>query len=301
MSDVRLVGTSPEDGSLVPVAVTPSGLLKTEIGKIEKIPNDVEIEGNLTVTGTINGESGGGGDGGGGSGLPEPYGPEGSILSIENGEPAWTGVDLLCKDYVPPEPVPDAELVDNSAQPSANCGLYDASGQKISLAEGWDDYCRELAIWETPPASYTKQGLSVNGSGNLQFKLALGKTFGRVVRISVFAQYQLANSGGGNNASLNWYMTSNNENVVYVSGNSGVAGQPTGFYKFRQDWVFLCNRDVMEEVTFNYYVSSSSLSNLGGHSASVRRWEVEDSGTFAVQNQMRLQEELEALRASLSQ
>jgi len=85
MSDVRLVGTDPADGSLVPVAVTSAGLLKTQVGTIEEIPNSVTVDGDLTVTGTINGESGGGG---GGVELP-PDPEEGQVLGWENGELAW--------------------------------------------------------------------------------------------------------------------------------------------------------------------------------------------------------------------
>ena len=82
MSDVRLVGTSPEDGSLVPVAVTPAGLLKTQIGTVEEIPNDLKVDGDLTVTGTINGEQGGGG-------LPSPIGSDGEVLTVVDGDAAW--------------------------------------------------------------------------------------------------------------------------------------------------------------------------------------------------------------------
>tara|TARA_B100000674_G_C37971714_1_gene977307 strand:+ start:2787 stop:3887 length:1101 start_codon:yes stop_codon:yes gene_type:complete len=82
MSDVRLVGTSPEDGSLVPVAVTPAGLLKTQVGTIEEIPNNLRVDGDLTVTGTINGDQGG-------SGLPSPIGSDGEVLTVVDGNAAW--------------------------------------------------------------------------------------------------------------------------------------------------------------------------------------------------------------------
>jgi len=125
MSDVRLVGTNPEDGSLVPVAVTPAGLLKTEVGTIEEVPNDLLVSGNLTVTGTINGQSGGGvelppnpspgqvlGWENGelvwitlpdpqepAEGLPLPLGDEGSVLQVVRGEAAW--------GFKAPVPLPD--------------------------------------------------------------------------------------------------------------------------------------------------------------------------------------------------
>ena len=88
MSDVRLTATNPADSSVVPVACNARGELLTVAPVIEKISNDVEIDGDLTVTGTINGDTGG-------SGLP-PVGADGSILSVVEGEPAWVGKSELC-------------------------------------------------------------------------------------------------------------------------------------------------------------------------------------------------------------
>jgi hypothetical protein len=50
MTDVRLVATNPDDGVLVPVASNASGQLAVQSPKIEKIPNDVEVEGTVTAT-----------------------------------------------------------------------------------------------------------------------------------------------------------------------------------------------------------------------------------------------------------
>ena len=83
MTDARLVGTNPDTSELVPVAVNAQGQIKTEAAKIEEIPNDLLVSGDLTVTGTINGESGGGG-----ISLP-PNPQEGQVLGWENGQLAW--------------------------------------------------------------------------------------------------------------------------------------------------------------------------------------------------------------------
>ena len=53
MTDVRLVATNPDDGVLVPVASNASGQLAVQSPKIEKIPNDLEVEGTVTATGFI--------------------------------------------------------------------------------------------------------------------------------------------------------------------------------------------------------------------------------------------------------
>lgn len=72
MIDVRLTATNPEDSTLVPVSCNARGELNTVAPKIEEIPNDLKIDGDLTVTGLINGS-----DGVGQPGPPGPPGPEG--------------------------------------------------------------------------------------------------------------------------------------------------------------------------------------------------------------------------------
>lgn len=98
MSDVRLVGTNPDDGSLVPVSVTPSGMLRTSIGKIESIPNDVVVAGKLTAaSGQINGDLsvtgqvlGSDGQPIGGDDFELPPDPQnGQVLGWNNGELVW--------------------------------------------------------------------------------------------------------------------------------------------------------------------------------------------------------------------
>lgn len=82
MIDVRLTATNPEDSTLVPVPCNARGELLTVAPKIESIPNDVVIEGDLTVNGEIIGS--------GGIDLP-PDPLEGSLLGWQDGELAWIG------------------------------------------------------------------------------------------------------------------------------------------------------------------------------------------------------------------
>ena len=99
MSDVRLTATNPDDSSVVPVACNARGELLTVAPVIEKIPNDVEIEGDLTVTGNLVVD---GFEGPPGESVvlpPDPY--EGALLGWLNGELAWVGT----------EPIPIPEYV----------------------------------------------------------------------------------------------------------------------------------------------------------------------------------------------
>jgi hypothetical protein len=98
MIDVRLTATNPEDSTLVPVPCNARGELLTVAPKIESIPNDVEINGDLTVTGLINGSAGVGEPGppgapGVGELPPDPY--EGALLGWEGGQLAWLGQAIV--------------------------------------------------------------------------------------------------------------------------------------------------------------------------------------------------------------
>lgn len=143
MTDVRLVATNPEDSSLVPVACTSAGLIKVATPIIEAIPNDLTVQGDLNVTGTINGNAGDGG-----SGLPEPYGPEGSVLTIKNGEPAWVVFDS--------PGVPAANTIflhEDSLEPRASVvpfGLWDDNEIQDESTLQWDSFIKSTANWADP-------------------------------------------------------------------------------------------------------------------------------------------------------
>ena len=53
MTDVRLVATNPVDGVLVPVASNASGQIAVQSPIIEKIPNDIEVEGTVTAVDAV--------------------------------------------------------------------------------------------------------------------------------------------------------------------------------------------------------------------------------------------------------
>ena len=116
MIDVRLAATNPEDSTLVPVSCNSRGELNTVAPKIEEISNDLKVDGDLTVTGLINGSSGVGqpgppGENGepGAEGPQGPQGPEGppgsidlppdpyegALLGWEDGALAWVGGSVI--------------------------------------------------------------------------------------------------------------------------------------------------------------------------------------------------------------
>jgi hypothetical protein len=144
MIDVRLTATNPEDSTLVPVPCNARGELLTVAPVIELIPNDVEIQGDLTVTGLINGLSEGppgppGPEGPAGSIdlPPDPY--EGAVLGWQDGELAWLGgsVPLPAGTYGPFIYFPNESRLDVPQDPSALVNgqqvyMSDAAGNAIS-------------------------------------------------------------------------------------------------------------------------------------------------------------------------
>lgn len=132
MADVRLTATNPVDSSVVPVAANSRGELLVESPTVDSINNDVTINGDLTVTGTINGDTGGGvelppnpapgqvlgwengqlawvdqpGIPSDLQGLPTPLGPDGTAVVMQNGVPVWQYVTpqapppMMFSDYV---------------------------------------------------------------------------------------------------------------------------------------------------------------------------------------------------------
>lgn len=164
MTDARLVGTNPETSELVPVAVNAQGQLKTEIAKIEEIPNDLLVSGDLTVTGTING--------GGISLPPDPY--EGALLGWENNQLAWIGT--------PPVPIPEGVFgpikswdpessyleVEGSIPSGLGTGVFvyqcNAAGELFmpdcNTSEDWSDTAQGISKWSGELPDFFNGGLT---------------------------------------------------------------------------------------------------------------------------------------------
>lgn len=286
MSDVRLVGTSPEDGSLIPVAVTPAGLLKTAIGTIELIPNDVTIEGDLTITGTINGEEIGG-DGGGGSGLPEPYGPEGSVLTIVNGEPVWQAPAYrACQQWaevtlVNNEPV-DGEISAFRGDPPPAPGAL------------WDEYARSQPTWSTPDENAIA-GLVKNRGPATMATFNLTADAGRIVvfRVAHRCNSTVTSTGFKVSASCD------NENVVPVVNESNMTVTKGPNYHLAE-YSFLTNRPAVGDVKFTFKFPGGIAVTYGADDGSfVQAWETEDTTTFLARRLKESDLSLEELKAGL--
>jgi hypothetical protein len=290
MSDVRLVATNPEDSSLVPVACNSRGEMMIVEPTIEKISNDVEIEGDLTVTGTINGDNGG-------SGLPAP-GPEGSILAIVDGQPAWAGKADLC---APPPPTgPRAILTSTLSDPGIDCqyqnyGIYSSNGELTNIEDGWDEAIRNLFTWENPTAN-TKEGLSAtwdscNVSLPARFDFIEADSMVFILRYKVAAACAVE---GHSNQTGFMECTSSDGNVTAISNSFQLqSGQLNSPQYYDCTASFLIKRPEVKDVVFNFKNNSFSFVTGGSKSfISLHSWEFQDASTYLIQKLAKL----EALR-----
>jgi len=209
MIDVRLTATNPEDSTLVPVPCNSRGELLTVAPKIEAIPNDVDIQGDLTVAGTINGavfpDSSGGID------LPpDPY--EGALLGWLNGGLAWIGT--------PPIPVPPGRFGPITA--------WDPEGRLVVEGEIPEQIKQGVYIYQCNEDG----SIYVEGWDNSQkwstgyFDLAYGAEYASVAfngKLTDYSQVADTSDGGG----YNFPGTLNGSLIVYTTTKTPTSGSST--------------------------------------------------------------------------
>lgn len=277
MSDVRLVATNPEDSSLVPVACTPAGLIKTEVGTIEEVPNDLLISGNLTVTGTVSGPDGeivgqpgpegpDGPEGPPGPNVLLPYGPEDSVLIVKNGAPVWS------TDWQPPPPPePPAHpcmLVDERNELGRNneFGIYADSEQKITPPETWDAFARTTDAWATPSDSRTGVSAGRDG-GAVNFVFKLNLTEGSFNHILTMRCVTSVSTTGEVPGSMDMSISLDTADGT-LSGLSPINTSTkkdnhffNGSFRLAADFSYLITRDSVGEVGFRLLGTRSAANN----------------------------------------
>jgi len=307
MIDVRLTATNPEDSTLVPVPCNTRGELLTVAPKIEKIPNDVEIEGDLTVTGLINGSDGKGeqgpqgpqGEPGGegppgpqgdpGEGVPLPYGAEGSSLIIADGVPAWSE----------PAPPPASFTWTNAESILA----VDADLQVVTPPnkQAW-------AISKTSWGSTTNEdqdGLVVHWyskdytpptvtSKVIEFDCE--SSFGKVITLYAISYLRLRFDGSFYNNSY-WEPLDTDQVVSIGRTKNGCAGGASAnascWGGFAESFLF--NREIAAP-KFRFIDQQGTVRDYRSY---FRGYEIDDAGTFACRRQAEIAENLRQLRMSM--
>jgi hypothetical protein len=305
MIDVRLTATNPEDSTLVPVPCNTRGELLTVAPKIEKIPNDVEIEGDLTVTGLINGSDGVGqqgppgkdgedGEPGGvgpqgpqgdpGEGVPLPYGPDGAYLQIVDGVPAWTDSPVPGPD----NPEPNIVLTNLSSKYT----LVDESENEVFPPDPLA-YLQGLDSWsDSSSTSFAGAKVYVGSETNRNQEddsFELTESFGKVLNIS-YAFHYTANISWGT-TSISYSTDSQDVNEI-TKDVSHVTGKYESDKCTLATVSFLINREVS---TLSVKPSWTNDYTTNGRWY-IRSWELIDTGTFALRRQITVENELKRLR-----
>jgi hypothetical protein len=261
MSDVRLVATNPEDSSLVPVACNSRGEMMIVEPTIEKISNDVEIVGDLTVTGTINGDDGG-------SGLPAP-GPEGSILAIENGAPAWVGKSDLCA----PDPSIDQVIIlGDSRYPNDQAVAVTADGNENLSITDLNEHLRSLPSWDNP--SYAERmGVGKNGVNPPLFDLEFRKVFGYVCELTCVAKSKSQSAAWSKTWTFSIDPPSDNISPINISKTQTPSPDEQGFNYAIATFSFLCTRDDFK-LPFKLYFGGDMETPTEGNGTYLQRFEL---------------------------
>lgn len=305
MSDVRLVGTSPEDGSLVPVAVTPAGLLKTQVGTIEEIPNSLIIDGDLTVNGTINGEEPGGGGGSalpdgardgqvlatvGGEltwidppgGLPEPLGEEGQIIQVLESEPAW-----VTNSSVPPWTPYQIKLLTGETSSNGKKGMFAPDGTIAPGVQDWDAYARSQSFWNTLQS--TTAGACEKDVLVTSFDFQLTNQPGVVIELGVAAY--VYNAGVYTEIPLS--VSASNPNLTPIVDTVTFPANSIGNTGGYGTVSFLATRPNLGLVQLNIAAGAPASVYNDGCFVGFQNWRAVDSGSFAVQQQINVSKKLD--------
>ena len=122
-----------------------------------------------------------------GEGVPYPLGPEGSLLTIVDGVPAWA----MYVPPVPPEPTNAVTLVDTYGTTwsgAKDFGLRNNDGSIAANQSDWDTTIRTLDCWENPTSDARGLVVQKANSGNqelltMPFKLDLTGGQGMVLQL----------------------------------------------------------------------------------------------------------------------
>jgi hypothetical protein len=295
MIDVRLTATNPEDSTLVPVPCNERGELLTVAPKIEKIPNDVEIDGDLTINGLINGrdpaEPGPPGPPGepGEPGEPGPnvllpYGPEYSYLSIKGGVPQW-----VLSNNEPNPPGPPSELMigdtrDETFELTRNFGSWGLNEALVLPPDPWDAYVRTLPTWETPgPQKMGIGGRSAdNEEINFEFDMNLLGGFDKLLQITMTFQYEGLQDSYSRSHITESRLIPDNENLVAITDNFELRAE-YGTQTRTLQHVLLPMRPDIGLVRFTARAIKSEGWSGSLNWAFIQRWEYIDASKYLLQ------------------
>ena len=313
MIDVRLTATNPEDSTLVPVPCNARGELLTVAPKIELIPNDVEIDGDLTVTGLINGSQGvgepgppgadglpgqdgaqgiqgiQGEKGDPGEGVPQPYGQESQVLTIVNSVPAW------------------ADSTGGPPREALTMKNWNSAGQCVDWTTTYTpeipyEWLQEQESWCNPTyVDFLGYQVTNNTPPFVPqpMEWEFSDVFGKV--LTMFYNWRgyrgSGNAGWSSPAITTTWSDSNISLVNAVHTPASQEARKFTWMRGTSQLAFIFNRDVTAATLSHTFTCGAFDENLG---LAWCGWQLEDAGNYAINRQIKVENELKRMRAQLA-
>ena len=203
------------------------------------------------------------------SGLPEP-GPEGSILTIVNGEPTWAAPAYrACQKWA------EITLVNNEPVPGEISAFR--GDPPPEPGEIWDEYARSQPTWSTPDENAIA-GLVDEGERFTYATFNITADHGKIV---VFRVVYRCTCNVVSTA-FKVLASCDNSNVVPVVNESNMTVSKGPNY-YLAEFSFLTNRPAVGNVkmTFNF-PGGIAVSYGADEGVFVQAWETEDTNAYLV-------------------
>jgi hypothetical protein len=225
-----------------------------------------------------------------GEGVPQPYGDENDVLQINGGVPVWQPL------FTPEPPILGPYASWENVETTANC--TDASGndlfppnklEYLESLDSWLDTTSKSLAGSLQPA----ENLSQEDQW-LDFRFQ--ESFGMVFTL----YWSIVHNNPTTSATkwaVEWNCDNSDVNLINARPTSWTDQGPN-----RDVWV-----SGYTNWTINREISSARFSwNIKAGYCNIkevmfRGWELEDAGTYALKNQLKVQEEMDALRQALLQ
>ncbi len=272
----------------------------------ETLPVQVDATGRLVAEGLQGqpGEQGPPGDTGPegppGPGVPQPYGVEGTLLTIVNGVPAWQLIgDNPTYPPEPPTPTDYAELLDDrdlTPVSNAEYSIFNDSNLPVEPPDPWNTYIRTLPTWESPAGQLTGLGIKPNNvtqylTIDMPFRLNISGSFAKVLELHVvFGFYQSPSYY----QPVNFKIVADNANLTPIQTDTTV-NTPTD--DLLTTFSFLVGRDDIGEVNFTLTGTlTPDRFNPEFNYMALQRWQLLDSSSYLLKQLATVKQQVEELK-----
>jgi len=221
-----------------------------------------------------------------------PYGTEGQIIQIIEGEPVWVTHKSV------PLPTPGIiTVINGTTDPTRGQGMFDDNGQMVFPAPVWDEYARNLKCWSTQNPSI-QTGISLSADYNMPVDFQVNISEGEVIEFKNTAQGTPHRPG---TTTYGVVTATTDQPGKFSTINEGLVYQCTGYGEQCRDIGYiqlLAEADYAGPLRVTFRNSGSSVT---ADFQNCQRWEVISGTEAALRNQQRLSIEVKRLRSQVQE